>query len=381
MNPKIYLSSPHLGENEQAFVQQAFDTNWIAPLGPNVDGFEADLQSYNEIEHAAALSSGTAALHIALTLLGVGPGDVVICQSFTFCGSANPIMYLGAEPVFVDSERSTWNISPQHLEAAIVAQQAAGKRVKAIMCVHLYGMPALLDQVLEIAHRYGDIPVIEDAAESIGSTYQGKKTGTMGYMGVYSFNGNKIITTSGGGALVSSDGSLVQRARFLATQARDAAPHYQHSVIGYNYRLSNVLAGIGRGQMQVLDERIAQRRQNYQRYQDYFAGWNEKGYHIEFQEEPEGCFANRWLTCILIDPQKNKGLTRERVRLQLETDNIEARPLWKPMHLQPVFADMPFFGDGTCERLFEIGLCLPSGSNLTEDDWTRIYTQLDACLA
>jgi dTDP-4-amino-4,6-dideoxygalactose transaminase len=377
---KIYLSSPHLGTEELHFVHQAFDTNWIAPLGPNVNGFEADLQEYNKVAYAAALSSGTAAIHIALRLLDVQPGDYVLCQSFTFCGSANPILYMGAKPVFIDSEPDTWNMSPAHLQEAIADLYRQGIRPKACIPVHLYGTPAKMDEIVRLCDNF-DIPIIEDAAESLGATLHGQHTGTFGKLGVYSFNGNKIITTSGGGALVSQDEALIQKARFLATQARDPAPHYQHTEVGYNYRLSNVLAGIGRGQMRVLDERIAQRRANFQRYQDYFATWQDHGYHIQFPTEPEGTFCNRWLTTILVDPKQNKGLTREDIRLVLEKDNIEARPLWKPMHMQPVFRDTPFYGDGTSEQLFEIGLCLPSGTNMSESDWDRIFKVLDQIIA
>jgi dTDP-4-amino-4,6-dideoxygalactose transaminase len=376
---RIYLSSPHLGENEKHFVQDAFNTNWIAPLGPHVDGFEKDLEAYNKVAHAAALSSGTAAIHLALRILGVEEGDVVLCQSFTFCGSVNPVKYVGAEPVFVDSEPKSWNMDPQVLHDAIKDQKNKGKHIAAIMPVHLYGMPAQMDPIIQLAQKY-DIPLIEDAAESLGSTYQGKKTGSLGEIGIYSFNGNKIITTSGGGALVSDNKKWVEKARFLATQARDEAPHYQHSTIGYNYRLSNVLAGIGRGQMQVLDERIQQRRAVHQRYRDYFQQWNDKGFNIQFQEGLNDMSSNRWLTTILIDPEENKGLTRDKIRLALAEDNIEARPLWKPMHLQPVFEGLPFYGSGVCERLFNIGLCLPSGSNMTEEEMGRIFKGLDGVL-
>ena len=367
--PKIWLSSPHMGGNEHKYVTDAFDTNWIAPLGPHVDGFEKDLQVYTGSGHAAALSSGTAALHLGLVLLGVEQGDEVICQSMTFSASANPIVYQGAVPVFIDSEPDTWNMSPEHLETAIKDRLSKGKKVKAIIPVHLYGMPAKMDEILEISTRYG-IPVLEDAAEALGSTYKSKGCGTFGTMGVLSFNGNKIITTSGGGALVSDEADLIQKARFLATQARDPAPHYQHSHIGYNYRMSNVLAGVGRGQMEVLPERVLQRRENFDRYQAFFA----KHPGITMTEEPASDFyANRWLTAILVNPDKTHGITREDIRLGLEKENIEARPLWKPMHLQPVFKDCPFYGDGISERLFEQGLCLPSGSNLTEEDFKRIF--------
>lgn len=375
-NEKIWLSSPHMGENEQKFVNEAFDTNWIAPLGPHVNGFEKDIQDYNKVAHASALSSGTAAIHLALILNNVGEGDYVLVQSFTFSATVNPIIYQGATPVFIDSEEDTWNMDPNALEKSITELMAKGQKPKAIIPVHLYGMPANMEAIMEIANRH-DIPVIEDAAESLGSTFDGKFTGTFGKMGIYSFNGNKIITTSGGGALVSDDEELINKSRFLATQARDNAPHYQHSHVGYNYRLSNVLAGIGRGQMQVLDDRIAQRRANFERYKEYFSKVNAKGYIIRFQEEPNGSFSNRWLSCILINPEENKGISREDVRLALEAQNIESRPLWKPMHLQPVFEKYPFEGTGVSEKLFEIGLCLPSGSNLVEEDFERIFACLD----
>lgn len=375
--PKIWLSSPHIGEQEQAFVAEAFATNWIAPLGPHVNGFEADLAQRIGTRTAAALSSGTAAIHLALVLLDVGPGDVVLCQSMTFSASANPIKYLGATPVFIDSEPDTWNMDPAALEAAIHACTRQGRVPKAIIPVHLYGMPARMDAIVGIADQYG-IPIVEDAAEALGSTMGEKACGAFGRMGVLSFNGNKIITTSGGGALVSDDEQLVQQARFLSTQARDNAPHYQHSHVGYNYRLSNVLAGIGRGQMLVLDERIAQRRANFERYRTYFAKWNAQGFDIQFQEEQLGMFSNRWLSCILVDPATNGGLNREHIRLALEADNIEARPLWKPMHLQPIFQDCAYYGGDTSERLFDNGLCLPSGSNLTDADFERIFAGLDA---
>lgn len=375
-NDKIWLSSPHMGENEERYVGEAFATNWIAPLGPHVNGFEKDLQEYNQIDHAAALSSGTAAIHLSLDMLGIGHGDVVLCQSFTFCGSANPITYRGATPVFIDSESDTWNMDPVLLERAIDDYIAKGQKPKAIIPVHLYGMPAKIDEIVAIAKKY-NIPIIEDAAESLGSTFNDKKTGTFGVLGVFSFNGNKIITTSGGGALVSQDEDLIKKARFLATQARDPEVHYQHTQIGYNYRLSNVLAGIGRGQMEVLPKRIEQRREVFDWYRNYFEGVNQKGYSIQFQEEQEGMYSNRWLTAILVDPTLNNGITREDIRLALEKDNIECRPLWKPMHMQPVFSEMDFYGNGTSERLFEIGLCLPSGSNMSEEDFDRIKAALD----
>lgn len=382
IKPKIWLSAPHMGGTEQNYMNEAIDTNWVAPLGPNVNGFEADLQDYNKVAHVAALSSGTAALHLALRLVGVSKGDYVLVQSFTFCASANPVTYDGAIPVFIDSERESWNMCPVALQSALTSIESRGElnKVKAILPVHLYGMPANLEAIMAIAERYG-IPVIEDAAESLGSTYDGQHTGTFGTFGVYSFNGNKIITTSGGGALASNDGEFIQQARHLSTQARQPAAHYEHTEIGFNYRMSNVLAGIGRGQMEVLDERVSQRRAIYNRYVEYFAKWNDAGMHIAFQEESDRSFANRWLTAILIDPKLNKGLTREIVRLALEEENIESRPLWKPMHLQPVFEGHEFYGEGkVCEELFEIGLCLPSCSSMTDEEWERISSCLDSVL-
>lgn len=381
MKPKIYLSSPHMGGQEQKFIDNAFETNWIAPLGPNVDGFEKELQEYTGAPHAAVLSSGTAAIHLALILLDVKPGDLVICQSFTFSATANPIAYQGAIPVFVDSEPGTYNMDPQALELAIQACLSGAvtghpKAPKAILPVHLYGMPARMDVIVAIADKYG-IPVVEDAAEALGSAINGKKCGTFGKMGILSFNGNKIITTSGGGALLSEDGQLIEKARFLATQARDKAPHYQHSHIGYNYRMSNIVAGIGRGQLLVLPERVNARRTVFGKYLSYFESLQAKGYTIELLPEPDGFYANRWLTTIIIDPAKNMGINREITRLALEQENIECRPLWKPMHLQPVFEGKPYFGDRLSETLFENGLCLPSGSNLTDEEFEFITTALD----
>lgn len=370
-----------MGSNEQKFVNEAFDTNWIAPLGPHVNGFEEDIQNYNKVSHAAALTSGTAAIHLSLILNNVGAGDYVLVQSFTFSATVNPIAYQGATPIFIDSEEDTWNMCPKALEVAVqnclAGKYGEAKLPKAIIPVHLYGMPANMDAIMAVANAHG-IPVIEDAAESLGSTYHDKHTGTFGRMGIYSFNGNKIITTSGGGALVSEDAELIQKARFLATQARDNAPHYQHSHVGYNYRLSNVLAGIGRGQMQVLNDRIAQRRNNFKRYESFFDKVNRKGFNIVLQQEPQGSFSNRWLSCILVNPSENKGISREDIRLALEVDNIESRPLWKPMHLQPVFEKYPFVSTGVSELLFDIGLCLPSGSNLTDEDFDRIFSSLEA---
>lgn len=374
MNNKIWLSSPHMGGAEERYVKEAFDTNWIAPLGPNVDGFEKDLENYlgNDV-HVAALSSGTAALHLALIILGVKAGDEVICQSMTFSASANPIAYQGATPVFVDSEALTWNMSPEYLEQAIQDRISKGKKPKAIIVVHLYGMPAEMESIMAIADKY-EIPVVEDAAEALGSSYKGRKLGTFGALSILSFNGNKIITTSGGGALVSTNEEWIKRARFLATQARDNAPHYQHSHIGYNYRMSNICAGIGRGQMEVLQDRVQQRRNNFEYYKNAFATIDA----VSFAEEPSADFySNRWLTTIIVDPAS--GVNREKLRLELEKDNIESRPLWKPMHLQPVFEDAPFYGDGTSERLFEHGLCIPSGSNLTHDDLERVRIKANTC--
>jgi len=376
INKKIWLSPPHIGTKEQEFVKEAFDTNWIAPLGPHIDRFESDLQSYTGAKYAAALSSGTAAIHLSLILLGVQPGDLVICQSLTFSASANPIKYLGATPVFIDSEPQTWNMCPYALEDSLKKLTANGQKPKAILPVHLYGMPARMDEIMRIASYYG-IPVVEDAAEALGSEVHGRKCGTFGKFGILSFNGNKIITTSGGGALLSDDEAMIQKARFLATLARDPAPHYQHSEVGYNYRMSNVLAAIGRGQMTVLKDHITARRANYRRYKIYFESLKNKGYSIQLLPEPENYFSNRWLTTIILDPAHNNGITHETVRLALEAHNIECRPLWKPMHLQPVFADAPFYGNGTSENLFENGLCLPSGSNLTEPEWERILEALD----
>ncbi|XZF12362.1 aminotransferase class I/II-fold pyridoxal phosphate-dependent enzyme [Chitinophagaceae bacterium MMS25-I14] len=374
MKSKIWLSSPHMGGTEQSYVQEAFDTNWIAPLGPNVNGMEEDLAAYlgNNVS-VAALSSGTAALHLGLILLGVQAGDEVICQSMTFSASANPIAYLGATPVFVDSERETWNMSPYWLEEAIKDRLAKGRKPKAIIPVHLYGMPANMPEIMKIAASY-DIPVLEDAAEALGSSLHGRKCGTFGHIAALSFNGNKIITTSGGGALVSFDSNITERARFLATQARDNAPHYQHSQIGYNYRMSNICAGIGRGQMEVLPERVSQRRAMYNFYESAFYGREE----IKLLPEPDGYFSNRWLTTVLLEPAGNRS--RESLRLLLEQDNIESRPLWKPMHLQPVFAGCPFYGDGTSEVLFEKGLCLPSGSSTSLKELERISAVLNVFL-
>ena len=376
MKKRIWLSPPHMGRNELSFVQEAFDTNWIAPLGPNVDAFEKELSLLLNGNSVAAVNSGTAALHLALNLLNVSNGDEVICQTFTFAASANPVVYLGATPVFVDSEPDTWNMDPVLLEKAIQGRLSLGKSIKAIVVVNLYGMPAKMEEILAVASKYA-IPVIEDAAESLGSSIHNIPCGTFGSLGVISFNGNKIITTSSGGVLISSNEDFILSAKHLATQAKDPGPFYQHSKIGYNYKMSNVLAGIGLGQLSVLNERVAARRDNYNRYFNYFSAWNQKGFNIEFQLEPAGYFSNRWLTCILIDPATNKGITKDAIRLLFEQYQIEVRSLWKPMHLQPVFVDTPRYLNGISDRLFDIGLCLPSGSSLTDDDFDRIFECFD----
>jgi len=387
---RIYLSSPHMSGKELDFVHDAFEKNWIAPLGENVDGFERDLQIYTGSKHAAVVNSGTAAIHLALILCGVERGDEVICQSFTFAATANPIRYLGATPVFVDSEPETWNMDPEMLEQSIrdrIEKGKDGKKPRALIYVHLYGMPAKVDEIHEIARKY-NIPVIEDAAEALGSSYKDRKCGTLGNLSVLSFNGNKIITTSGGGALLSDREELITKARFLATQARDKAPHYQHSELGYNYRMSNILAGIGRGQMEVLKERVQRRRSIHKFYFNELNGvWldsvstdnasasliaESSPDKLYFLREPNSLFSNRWLTTVLVNPLHEKGVTREHIRKALEKENIESRPLWKPMHLQPYYRGCPYYGKGVSDRLFEMGLCLPSGSNLDDDDLSRV---------
>ena len=364
-NSKIWLSSPHMGGTEIKYIQHAFDTNWIAPLGPNVDGFEHDLEKYLGQEvSVAALSSGTAALHLALIILGVKAGDEVLCQSLTFSASANPIVYLGATPVFVDSEPATWNMSPTFLREAIEDRISKGKKPKAIIAVHLYGMPALIDEIVEISQHF-QIPLIEDAAEALGSNFKNRPLGTFGDLSILSFNGNKIITTSGGGALVSQNEGWIKQARFLSTQARDPAPHYQHSQIGYNYRISNVLAGIGRGQMEVISQRVSQRRYNFEFYKKALSNINQ----ISFLDEPgSDFFSNRWLTTILFESSEARLKTYD----YLNKLYIESRPLWKPMHLQPVFEKYPMYGHNICTDLFERGLCLPSGSNLKDEDLKKV---------
>jgi dTDP-4-amino-4,6-dideoxygalactose transaminase len=365
-----------MGGEEIKFIQEAFNTNWISPVGPHINAFEKELSKYLGVNHCSALSSGTAAIHLALIILGVKQDDEVLCSSFTFAGTCNPIVYLKARPVFIDSENETWNMDPSLLEEAIKDRLAkTGKKPKAIIPVHLYGMPAQIDKIMNISRHY-DIPLIEDAAEALGSTWQGQKLGSFGNFSVLSFNGNKIITTSGGGALLSNNESWIQKARFLSTQARDHAPHYEHTEIGYNYRLSNICAGIGRGQLMVIEKRVQQRRANYTFYNTELGEIT----GIEFPDEPSGFHSNRWLTTILIDPDKTNGLTREDIRLALESENIESRPLWKPMHLQPVFKDCPAYTSGVSEKLFKNGLCLPSGSNLTIEELNRVTTSIKSVI-
>lgn len=372
-NKRIWLSLAHMGGQEQRFIQEAFDTNWVVPLGPNVNGFEKDLEKFlSEDKYVVALSAGTAAIHLGLIQLGVGPGDEVICQSFTFAASANPIKYLGATPVFVGSEPDTWNMCPGLLREAIEDRIAkTGKKPKAIIPVHLYGMPAKMDEIMAIAGQY-EIPVLEDAAEALGSEYKGRKCGTFGEFACLSFNGNKMITTSGGGALVCSTEEEAKRTMFYATQARDQAPHYQHSHIGYNYRMSNICAGIGRGQMIVLEDHVTRRREINRLYRELL----KEVPGISFHTNPSAEFnSNYWLTCIIVNPDI-AGFTREDIRLKMEEKNIETRPLWKPMHLQPVFASAPYYGDDTAEKLFDNGLCLPSGPTLTNEDIQRVASVL-----
>ncbi|WP_323758222.1 DegT/DnrJ/EryC1/StrS family aminotransferase [Roseivirga sp.] len=365
-NERIWLSSPHMGGSELKYVKEAFDTNWIAPLGPNVDNFEKELGEYLTVDHVAALSSGTAAIHLALIILGVKSGDEVIAQSFTFCGTTNPILYLGATPVLVDSEKDTWNLDPVLLEEAILDRIKKGKKPKAVIMVHLYGMPARMKELLAICNRY-EVPLIEDAAEALGSVIDGRQAGSFGHFGILSFNGNKIITTSGGGALVSNNKEWIDKSRFLATQARDEAPHYEHTALGYNYRMSNILAGVGRGQLEVLDNHVLKRREVNAYYRKHL---NLEG--LCFQSEMTRLdLSNYWLTSVKIEPEL-LGVNREEVRLELWKSNIETRPLWKPMHLQPLYKDCPYYGHGVSDELFLKGLCLPSGSNLTLVELERV---------
>ena len=369
-NKRIFLSPPHMSGNEQKYIQEAFDLNWIAPLGNNVDAFEQALADYNNVKGASVVSSGTAAIHLSLRLLDVGPDDTVFCSSLTFVASANPILYQGATPVLIDSEMDTWNMSPQALERALQDAEKQGKLPKAVIVVNLYGQSAKMDEIMEICDSYG-VPIVEDAAESLGSTYKGRNSGTFGKFGIFSFNGNKIITTSGGGALISNDTEALEKATFLATQARDAAIHYQHSEVGYNYRMSNIVAGIGRGQMEVLDERVRQKREVFARYEEALS--DVPG--IEFQPEPSETMSNRWLTVLTVDPEQT-GVTRTEIIEALDRANIEARPVWKPMHLQPLFKGVTYYsheqGKSISTDLFKYGLCLPSGTAMSEAEQQRV---------
>ncbi|WP_284463594.1 aminotransferase class I/II-fold pyridoxal phosphate-dependent enzyme [Chryseobacterium sp.] len=374
MSQKIWLSSPHMGGNELKYINEAFEENWVAPLGPNVNGFEEDLEKFlGRNAKVAVLSAGTAALHLALIECGVQHGDEVICQSMTFSASANPIAYCGADPVFIDSEPETWNMCPKALKEAIEDRIQKGKKPKAIIVVHLYGMPAKMDQIVAIAEEY-QIPIIEDAAEALGSTYKEQACGTFGRFGVLSFNGNKIITTSGGGALVCHTQEDKDKTVFLSTQARDNAPHYQHSHIGFNYRMSNIVAGIGRGQMEVLNNRVESRRAMHDFYVEAFKNIN--GVTV-FSEPDSDFYSNHWLSAIIVDPELT-GKDREGLRMAFLDDNIESRPLWKPMHLQPIFANAPYYGGNISEKLFDNGLCLPSGSNLSDEDRERILKVINS---
>lgn len=370
MKQPILLSTPHIGEQELKFVQEAFQTNWVAPVGPHIDAFEREFVQTVGSDYAAALSSGTAALHLALKLAGVKPGDEVFCSTFTFIASVSPITYLGATPVFIDSDRTSWNMDPQLLESALAAKDKLGKLPKAVVLVHLYGQSADIEPIAQICDRYG-IALIEDAAEALGATYKNTSPGTWGRAGIFSFNGNKIITTSGGGMLVSNDGDLIGQAKFLATQARDPEPHYEHTQIGFNYRLSNISAGIGRGQLMVLEDRVAARRRNFAFYQETLVDLP----GIDFMPEADFGICTRWLSCVTFDPNTG-GIDRETVRLKLLEQQIETRPVWKPMHLQPIFKDCECFNNGVAAELFEKGLCLPSGSNLTEEDLQRVTDEV-----
>lgn len=368
---RLYLSPPHLGRHELNYLHKAIEDNWVAPVGPNLDGFERDICEFTGAKHCVALSSGTAAIHLGLRLLGVGPGDEVLCPSFTFVATANPILYLGARPVFVDSEAETWNICPERLREALEDLRRQNRRPKALIIVHLYGMPCHLREILAVAAEF-EVPVLEDAAEALGSRYEGRPLGSFGDVGVFSFNGNKILTTSGGGALVTNRQEWADKVRFWATQARDSAPYYQHSELGYNYRLSNLLAGIGRGQMELLEDRVKRRREIY--------GWYKEHLHavpslLLGPQEPEDGRSNRWLSCLLLNSAETT-ITPEYLRLRLETRNIESRPLWKPLHLQPLFADAPMYGGEVSASLFAQGLCLPSGSAMLDTDLQRVASSI-----
>ncbi|TXK45902.1 pyridoxal phosphate-dependent aminotransferase [Pontibacter qinzhouensis] len=370
---RIFLSVPHMGGHEQNYVQKAIEDNWVTTAGPNIPGFEHDVCQHTNARFAVALNSGTAAIHLALRVLGVQAGDEVICSTFTFVATANPILYVGATPVFVESEPTTWNMCPDMLKQTIEARLKLGKKPACILLVHLYGMPAQMKELLDIAHHY-NIPLVEDAAESLGSRYGGHQTGTFGDVGVFSFNGNKIITTSGGGALVTANEELAKQASFLATQAKEEAPYYEHTQVGYNYRMSNIAAGIGRGQFEVLEKRVKQRREIFNFYREQL-----ESEFVSFLPEPKNCFSNRWLTTLLLHPDTGKN--PEQVRLALEGHNIEVRRLWKPMHLQPLFKDAPYYGDGLSKKLFEQGLCLPSSSSLAEEDLEKVVKVLKSELA
>jgi dTDP-4-amino-4,6-dideoxygalactose transaminase len=379
LSQRIWLSSPHLGDEETAFVEDAFKTNWIAPLGPHVDGFERELAAHVGIGHAAAVSSGTAAIHLALLLLGVKPGDTVFCSSLTFVASCNPILYCSAQPVFIDSEPASWNMSPAALERAFEWARRENRMPRCVIVVNLYGQSADMDALLPLCEKYG-VPMLEDAAESLGALYKGRASGTFGEIGVYSFNGNKIITTSGGGMLVARNQASMDRARKLATQAREPAPHYEHVEVGFNYRMSNVLAGIGRGQLKVLDERVSQRRRVFEVYRRVLADLPQ----LQWMPEAPGCVSTRWLSCFTLAGEAPQA-RRDAVLRALERHSIEARPVWKPMHLQPLFRGAPYFShatdDDVAARLFDSGICLPSGSNLTDIQLERVSDYLRRALA
>ncbi|MFD2786928.1 DegT/DnrJ/EryC1/StrS family aminotransferase [Hymenobacter rubripertinctus] len=370
---RLYLSPPHLGRHELNYLHKAIEDNWVAPVGPNLDGFERDVCEFTGVAHAVALTSGTAAIHLGLRLLGVGPGDEVLCPSFTFVATANPITYLGATPVFIDSEAQTWNMCPERLREALEDLRRQNRRPRALILVHLYGMPCRLREILAVATEF-EVPVLEDAAEALGSTYEGRPLGSFGAVGVFSFNGNKILTTSGGGMLVTNNAAWAKKALSWATQARDAAPHYQHSELGYNYRLSNLLAGIGRGQMGLLADRVKKRREIYAWYQNKLRDLPGLSFG---PAEPAGGRSNRWLSCLLLDPAQT-SVTPDQLRLHLETHNVESRPLWKPLHLQPLFAGLPLYGGAVCTDLFTRGLCLPSGSAMTDTDLRRVAAAVRA---
>ena len=371
IHKRIWLSPPHMSENEQQYIQDAFKSNWIAPTGPNIDAFEGQIADFIGVQHVTALTSGTSALHLALVTLGVKQGDAVICQDLTFAASAFPIVYQGAEPIFIDSELETWNMNPLLLRKALEDLQEQGRKAAAIVVVHLYGMPAKMDEIMDIAAEF-HVPVVEDAAEAIGSTHHGAKCGGIGTVGVLSFNGNKIITTSGGGAFLTRNKKLIDHARYLSTQSKGQTPYYHHLEIGFNYKMSNVLAGIGRGQMEILHERVEARRQVFNEYKKHLLGIE----GLTFTEELKGAYSNRWLTTILIEPSLTGGVTNEEIRLKLESENIESRPIWKPMHLQPIFSKYTNYTDGNAAYLFEKGLCLPSGSAMTKEEIERVCSTI-----